>query len=73
MYGQATFFTQLQRLCTEQGRSITDVVKSSGLSSCLVTAWKQGASPNLATVLKLASELKVQPADLLPVSSKDST
>nr|DAS65595.1 MAG TPA: helix-turn-helix protein [Caudoviricetes sp.] len=45
---------------------MTDVVTSSGLSSCLVTAWKRGASPTLATVLKLAQELQVPPTDLLP-------
>ena len=45
---------------------MTDVVRSSGLSSCLVTAWKRGASPTLTTVLKLAQELKVPPTDLLP-------
>ncbi|MFR1802412.1 helix-turn-helix domain-containing protein [Flavonifractor plautii] len=66
MDGQAVFFTKLQGLCDERKRSMTDVVTSSGLSSCLVTAWKRGASPTLATVLKLAQELQVPPTDLLP-------
>ena len=60
------FFTRLQGLCDERHRSVTAVVKSSGLSSCLVTAWKQGASPTLASVLKLAKELGEPPSDLLP-------
>lgn len=64
--GQSVFFTRLQGLCDERQRSVTDVVRSSGLSSCLVTAWKRGASPTLTTVLKLAQELKVPPTDLLP-------
>ena len=66
MDGQSVFFTRLKGLCDERQRSVTDVVRSSGLSSCLVTAWKRGASPTLTTVLKLAQELKVPPTDLLP-------
>lgn len=66
MDGQSVFFTRLQELCDERQRSVTDVVKSSGLSSCLVTAWKRGASPMMSTVMKLAQELKVPPTDLLP-------
>lgn len=70
MEKQGVFFAQLQELCTERHRSVTDVVKSCGLSSCLVTAWSRGASPTLTTVLKLAQELKVSPTDLMP---KDTT
>jgi transcriptional regulator with XRE-family HTH domain len=68
--GQSVFFTRLQGLCDERQRSVTDVVRSSGLSSCLVTAWKRGASPTLATVMKLAHELKVPPTDLLPQDNR---
>ena len=64
------FFTRLQDLCNAQNRSVTSVVKSCGLSSCLVTAWKNGASPSLNSVLKLAKNLEVSPADLL---SDDNT
>lgn len=66
MEKQGGFFIRLQEKCSEKQRSVTDVVKSSGLSSCLVTAWKRGASPTLTTVLKLAQELGVSPTDLLP-------
>lgn len=60
------FYARFQHLCEEKHRSVTNVVKSCGLSSCLVTAWGQGASPNIATVMKLARELDVPTAALLP-------
>ena len=66
MENRGQFFTRLQSLCDAKNRSVTAVVRSCGLSSCLVTAWKNGASPTLASVLKLAKELEASPTDLLP-------
>lgn len=66
MEKQGDFYARFQGLCEEKHRSATNVVRSCGLSSCLVTAWRQGASPTLATVMKLARELEVPAMVLLP-------
>lgn len=55
----STFYLRFQQLCAEKGRSITSVIISAGLSSCLATAWKRGASPKLETLTRLAGELGV--------------
>lgn len=61
----SAFYARFQRLCDEKGRSATNVVTTAGLSSCLVTAWKNGASPKLETVTRLAKELRVPVVSLL--------
>ena len=58
------FYLHFQRICDKAGRSPTNVVTSAGLSSCLVTAWKNGASPKLETLVSLAGELGVPVASL---------
>lgn len=62
----AAFYQRFQEVCKSKERSPTNVVSGCGLSSCLVTAWRNGASPNLETIIKLAGELGVDPAELIP-------
>lgn len=64
------FYPHFQRICDQVGRSPTNVVTSAGLSSCLVTAWKNGASPKLETILSLAGELGVPVASLIECNKK---
>lgn len=61
----STFYARFQQICEKNGRSATNVVTTAGLSSCLVTAWKNGASPKLETVTRLAKELGVPIVSLL--------
>ena len=61
----STFYARFLQLCGEKSRSATNVVTTAGLSSCLVTAWKNGASPKLETVMRLADELGVPATSLL--------
>lgn len=66
-----TFYLRFQSLCNEKGRSPTNVVTTAGLSSCLVTAWKNGASPKLETLMCLAKELEVPVIELLDDSTSE--
>ena len=61
----SAFYRCFQNLCDEKNRSPTEVIVATGLSSCLVTAWKRGTSPRLSTVMRLAKELNVPVAELL--------
>lgn len=65
----SAFYLRFQRLCDENGRSPTNVVTAAGLSSCLVTAWKNGASPKLETLMCLAEQLGVPVTALLDDST----
>lgn len=66
------FYRCFQKLCRENGRSPTDVVTSAGLSSCLVTAWRNGASPKLGTLRCLAKELGVSVRDFFDDSALEA-
>ena len=59
------FYDLLEKVCKEQGTSPSAVALAAGLSKSNVTNWKSGASPTLATVMRLAKELKVSPAEFL--------
>ena len=41
-----------------------------GISKSNVTAWKNGRSPNLETVIKIADYFQIQPAKLVPKSEE---
>ena len=53
------FFDQLKKICSERGTSPTAVVKSVGLSSGKVTAWKNGSIPKMNIIQLLADRLEV--------------
>ena len=53
------FYDQLLRVCEMQKVSPSSVATSIGMSKANVTNWKNGASPNLATVCRIAKELDV--------------
>ena len=59
------FYDQLARLCEEQGRTPSAVALAAGMSKANVTNWKNGASPTLATIDRLARELNVSVTALL--------
>ncbi len=65
----SAFYLRFQSLCEEKGRSPTSVVTAAGLSSCSVTAWKNGASPKLETIIRLAEQLGVPVAAFLDDST----
>lgn len=53
------FFEQLKRLCALKGTTPTALVKRLGLSPSNVTTWKNGTSPKLDVLEKLAAGLDV--------------
>lgn len=67
----SAFYLRFQSLCDEKGRSPTNVVTAAGLSSCLVTAWKNGASPKLETLMCLAEQLGVPVTAFLDGSTSE--
>lgn len=59
------FYDQLKRVCEEKKVTPSAVALSAGMSKANVTNWKNGASPTLATVARLACELGVPILSLL--------
>lgn len=49
------FWYRFSSLCTENGKSPNAVAKELNIPSGSVTAWKNGATPRNATLLKIAS------------------
>lgn len=56
---ETTFFLRFKDLCRNIGRSPNNVARELGIPSGSVTAWKQGATPRSATVLRLADYFNV--------------
>ena len=59
------FFDNLKVACAKKGTSPTSLLKSLGMSTSSVTSWKNGVSPSIGTVYKLAEALEVNPKLLL--------
>lgn len=59
------FFDNLKEACFKNGTSPTALLKSLGMSTSSVTAWKKGVEPSVGTVYRLAEKLGVDPATLL--------
>lgn len=59
------FYERFAQLCEEKGTTPCAVTLAAEMSKANVTNWKNGASPTLATVTRLAEELKVPLIELL--------
>lgn len=59
------FFDNLKEACFKNGTSPTALLKSLGMSTSSVTAWKKGVEPSVGTVYRIAEKLGVDPATLL--------
>lgn len=59
------FFDNLKVACAKRGTSPTSLLKSLSMSTSSVTSWKNGVSPSIGTVYKLAEALEVNPKQLL--------
>lgn len=53
------FFDRFAELCKANGQSPYATAKTAGMSRSNVTNWKNGSSPTLDTVQKLAKQLNV--------------
>lgn len=54
-----TFWNRIQTLCLDKGTTPTALCKSLGLSTSMVTRWKNGTIPNQTTMEILADALGV--------------
>lgn len=59
------FYDQFKRVCEEKKKSPSTVALAVGMSKANVTNWKNGASPKLVTLQRLAEELEVPVSALL--------
>ena len=59
------FFDNLKAACFKKGTSPTALLKSLGMSTSSVTAWRTGVEPSIGTVYRIAERLEVDPATLL--------
>lgn len=66
------FYDRLKQVCTSQGKSPSSVVQAIGMSKANVTGWKNGASPKILTVARLARELNVPIAELIDEDDQES-
>ncbi len=66
------FYKIVERLCMSKGISITKLSEELGLSSSVVTGWKNGAAPRKSTLKKIADYFGVSPDYLLGDSPKSN-
>ena len=59
------FIDNLKVACAKKGTTPTALLKSMGMSTSSVTAWKKGVEPSIGTVYKIAQKLGCDPSDLL--------
>lgn len=60
------FYEALKEVCDKKKTSPSAVCDALNMSRSNVTAWKEGRSPKLDTVIAIANHLGVSPARLLP-------
>lgn len=65
------FYETLKEVCEKKKTSPSAVCLALGMSKSNVTAWKNGRSPQLCTVVQIAEHLGVSPARLLPKQKED--
>ena len=66
------FYDQFKRVCEEKKKSPSTVALAVGMSKANVTNWKNGASPKLNTLQRLADELEVPVSALLGDGAAES-
>ena len=59
------FYDTLKKICNEHNTSPSAVALAIGISKSNVTAWKNGRSPKLDTVIKIANYLSVSADKLI--------
>lgn len=63
------FYDTLKEICKKKHTSPSAVCLAIGISKSNVTEWKNGRSPKLDTVVKIATYLSISPARLIPKES----
>ena len=65
------FYSALDTVCKKKGTTPWAVLKELGMSKSNVTSWKDGRSPRLDVVTKIADHLGVSAASLIRVMEKE--
>lgn len=65
------FYTIIQNICQQHGTTPTALCKALGLSTSMVTNWKNGRIPNGATLQKIADYFSVSVDELLGNEKKE--
>lgn len=60
------FYDTLKEICDKKNTSPSAVALAIGMSKSNVTEWKNGRSPKLDTVIKIAKHLSIKPEKLIP-------
>lgn len=60
------FYDTLKAVCEEKNTSPSAVALAIGMSKSNVTEWKNGRSPKVSTVIKIAKHLSVDIESLIP-------
>ena len=63
--GDNLFYDTLKKICNEYNTSPSAVALAIGISKSNVTAWKNGRSPKLDTVIRIANYLSISPDKLI--------
>lgn len=66
-----SFFTQLEKLCTDKGIKPAHIAQYLGLSSSVPTSWKNGITPNAENLVKIADYFSVSVDYLLEHEVKE--
>ncbi len=66
------FYDHLKKICTARGTSPSAVALAAGMSKSNVTGWKNGQSPSLETIEKLAAQLGMNPKELIPEDTTET-
>lgn len=64
------FYDNLTRICRERGMSVNSMIVQMGMSKSNHKAWREGAVPHEATLLKIARFLNVSANDLTSEAKK---
>lgn len=64
------FYDELKSICNREGTTITTVLNNLNMSTGSIGRWKNGVTPNMKTVQKIAEYLSVSPDELLGIEKK---
>ena len=65
------FYEALKTVCSKKNTSPSAVVLALGMSKSNITKWKQGVSPRLDVVIRIANHLGVSTASLVRETEKE--
>lgn len=65
------FYNTLKEVCEKKKTTPTAVAVAIGISRSNVTEWKNGRSPKLDTVIKIAEHLGISPKSLIPKTTNN--